>query len=130
MAGYRAIMGLNDTIVKEVINMDDLTRLVQEEIKRQYKSVRQFSFAVDIPLSTINSALHNGVGGSSFDTVMRICKILGIKAMSNDAALYLTDDTEKLLTQYAKLDDYGRHTVASVMQVEYERCSKLNNLDD
>ena len=35
-----------------------------------------------------------------------------------------------LLTQYAKLDDYGRHTVASVMQVEYERCSKLNNLDD
>ena len=46
------------------------------------------------------------------------------------ASLYLTDDTEKLLTQYAKLDDYGRHTVASVMQVEYERCSKLNNLDD
>ena len=38
--------------------------------------------------------------------------------------------TEQLLTQYAKLDDYGRHTVASVMQVEYERCSKLNNLDD
>ena len=53
---------------------------------------------------------------------MRICKILGIKAMSNDAALYLTDDTEKLLTQYAKLDDYGRHTISSVMQVEYDRC--------
>ena len=30
----------------------------------------------------------------------------------------------------AKLDDFCRHTVASVMQVEYERCSKLNNLDD
>ena len=42
--------------------------------------------------------------------------------MSNDAALYLTDDTEKLLTQYAKLDDYGRHTISSVMQVEYDRC--------
>ena len=53
-----------------------------------------------------------------------------IKAMADDAAFYLTDDTEQLLTQYAKLDDYGRHTVASVMQVEYERCSKLNNLDD
>ena len=61
--------------------------------------------------------------GHSFDTVMRICKILGIKAMSDDAALYLTDDTERLLTQYAKLDDYGRHTISSVMQVEYDRCS-------
>lgn len=102
--------------------MDNLTKLVRDGITRQYRSVRQFAFAVDIPLSTINSALHNGVGGSSFDTVMRICKILGIKAMSNDAALYLTDDTEKLLTQYAKLDDYGRHTISSVMQVEYDRC--------
>ena len=102
--------------------MDNLTKLVRDEITRQYRSVRQFAFAVDIPLSTINSALHNGVGGSSFDTVMRICKSLGIKAMSNDAALYLTDDTEKLLTQYAKLDDYGRHTISSVMQVEYDRC--------
>ena len=80
--------------------MDNLTKLVRDEITRQYRSVRQFAFAVDIPLSTINSALHNGVGGSSFDT----------------------DDTEKLLTQYAKLDDYGRHTISSVMQVEYDRC--------
>ena len=103
-------------------DMDNLTKLVRDEITRQYRSVRQFAFAVDIPLSTINSALHNGVGGSSFDTVMRICKILGIKAMSDDDALYLTDDTEKLLTQYAKLDDYGRHTISSVMQVEYDRC--------
>ena len=103
-------------------DMDNLTKLVRDGITRQYRSVRQFAFAVDIPLSTINSALHNGVGGSSFDTVMRLCKILGIKAMSDDAALYLTDDTEKLLTQYAKLDDYGRHTISSVMQVEYDRC--------
>lgn len=45
--------------------MDNLTKLVRDEITRQYRSVRQFAFAVDIPLSTINSALHNGVGGSS-----------------------------------------------------------------
>jgi len=103
--------------------MDNLTTIVREEISRQYRSVRQFAFAVGVPLSTINSALHNGVGGSSFDTVLKMCHVLGIKAMSDDAALYLTDDTEKLLTQYAALDDYGRHTVASVLQVEYERCS-------
>ncbi len=106
--------------------MDNLTKIVRAEISRQYKSVRQFAFAVDVPLSTINSALHNGIGGSSFDTVMLICKKLGIKAMSEDAALYLTDDTEKLLTQYAKLDDYGRHTLSAVLQVEYDRCRQEN----
>ena len=90
--------------------MDNLTKLVRDEISRQYRSVRQFAFSVDIPLSTINLC-------------RSICKILGIKAMSDDAALYLTDDTERLLTQYAKLDDYGRHTISSVMQVEYDRCS-------
>ena len=58
--------------------MDNLTTIVRDEISRQYRSVRQFAFAVGVPLSTINSALHNGVGGSSFDTVMQICKTLGI----------------------------------------------------
>ena len=98
--------------------MDNLTRIIREEIGKQYKSVRQFAFAVGVPLSTVNSALHNGVGGSSFDTVLRLCKVLGIKALGDDAAFYLTDDTEKLLkvkcslymitralSQYNKLGD-------------------------
>ena len=33
-----------------------------------------------------------------------------------------TDDTQELLTQYAQLDSYGRHTVATVLKVEAERC--------
>ena len=33
------------------------------------------------------------------------------------------------LTQYAKLDDYGRHTIAAVMQVEYNRCTELSKPD-
>ena len=82
--------------------MDNLTRIVKTEISRQYKSVRQFAFAVNIPLSTINSALHNGIGGSSFDTVVQICQTLGIKAISSDASFYLTEDTQQLLDQYAQ----------------------------
>ena len=104
--------------------MDNLTKIVQQEITRQFKSVRQFSFAVGIPLSTVNSALHNGVGGSSYDTVVKMCKILGIKTVSDDGEHYLTEETEELLERYAKLDDYGRHTVKSVLKVEYERCKK------
>ena len=103
--------------------MDYLTKIMQQEILRQFRSVRQFAFAVGVPLSTVNSALHNGVGGSSYDTVMKMCKALGIKTVDKDSSFYLTDETEKMLTRYAKLDDYGRHTVNSVMQVEYERCT-------
>ena len=109
--------------------MDNLTKIVRTEIARQYKSVRQFAFAVNIPLSTINSALHNGIGGSSFDTVVQICHALGIKALSEDGAFYLTEDTQKLLRQYAQLDDYGRHTINAVMQVEYDRCTELSAPD-
>ena len=58
--------------------MDKLTNIVRDEISRQYKSVRQFAFAVGIPLSTINSALHNGIGGSSFDTVVQILSLIHI----------------------------------------------------
>lgn len=106
--------------------MDNLTKIVRTEIARQYKSVRQFAFAVNIPLSTINSALHNGIGGSSFDTVVQICRALGIKALSDDASFYLTEDTQRLFKQYSQLDDYGRHTIDAVMQVEYNRCTELS----
>ena len=107
--------------------MDNLTKIVRTEIARQYKSVRQFAFAVNIPLSTINSALHNGIGGSSFDTVVQICRALGIKALSDDASFYLTEDTQRLFNQYSHLDDYGRHTINAVMQVEYDRCTELSS---
>lgn len=110
--------------------MDNLTKVVRTEIARQFKSVRQFAFAVNIPLSTINSALHNGIGGSSFDTVVQICRALGIKALSDDASFYLTEDTQRLLSQYAQLDEYGRHTVSSVMKVEYDRCTEMSAAQD
>ena len=109
--------------------MDNLTKMVRTEIARQYKSVRQFAFAVNIPLSTINSALHNGIGGSSFDTVVQICRALGIKALSEDASFYLTEETQQLFNQYSQLDDYGRHTIKSIMKVEYDRCTELSSAD-
>ncbi len=109
--------------------MDNLTKIIRSEISKQYRSVRQFAFAVGVPLSTVNSALHNGVGGSSFDTVLQMCKALGIKALGDDAAFYLTENTEELLTRYAMLDDYGRHTIDTVMRVEYERCTEENKPD-
>ena len=61
---------------------------------------------------------------------MKIIDETGAVVENPDLTLgYLTDDTEKLLTQYAKLDDYGRHTISAVMQVEYDRCTELSKPD-
>ena len=44
----------------------------------RYTSLRQFANDADIPYSTLMTLLSRGVGGASFDIVIRICKILGV----------------------------------------------------
>ena len=44
----------------------------------RYTSLRQFASDADIPYSTLMTLLSRGVGGASFDIVLRICKILKI----------------------------------------------------
>ena len=44
----------------------------------QYISLRQFSIEADIPYSSLMTLLSRGIGGASFDTVVKICKALEI----------------------------------------------------
>ena len=44
----------------------------------RYLSLRQFANEADIPYSTLMTLLSRGVGGASFDIVIRICKILEV----------------------------------------------------
>ena len=44
----------------------------------RYSSLRQFANEADIPYSTLMTLLSRGVGGASFDIVIRICKILEV----------------------------------------------------
>ena len=52
--------------------MDSITNLIKSEIKRQYKSLRQFSEQSGIPYSTLSNALTKGIGGTSYDTVVKM----------------------------------------------------------
>lgn len=60
--------------------MDKLT--VEEQLKmlilQQYKSVRAFSIAHDIPYSTIDNIFKRGVGNIGITTAIKICQILSI----------------------------------------------------
>ena len=44
----------------------------------RYTSLRQLANDADIPYSTLMTLLSRGVGGASFDIVIRICKILEV----------------------------------------------------
>ena len=69
--------------------MDSITTLIKNEIKAQYKSVSKFSEASGIPYSTLSNALSKGVGGTSYDTVVKICQLLNIKQVyDSDIVLF------------------------------------------
>ena len=72
--------------------MDELTRLIKQEIKKKYKSVRQFSFAIGVAQTTVVSALKNGVSGTAFSTVMKMCKALDIQVFEYETPLVINDD--------------------------------------
>ena len=104
--------------------MDELAMTVKSEIKRQYKSVRQFAAAIDIPQSTIISGLRKGIGGMAFDTVLKMCSALGVK-LSVNSGVFMDKEKSELLEYFGELDDRGRYTVKSVCNVELLRCRNV-----
>lgn len=55
---------------------------LRNAILDQYTSLRQFAKEADIPYSSLMTLLSRGIGGASFDTVMRICMALEIDPFS------------------------------------------------
>lgn len=102
--------------------MDELTLLIKKNIKSKYSSTRKFSEELGIPQTTIVSAIKNGVGGTAFTTVCRMCKALGIKIVNGIYPVAVTDTTKNLIEKLSKLDEKGIHTVATVLEMEYNRC--------
>ena len=44
----------------------------------KYSSLRQFAIEADIPYSTLMTLLSRDIGGASFDTVVKNCKVLDV----------------------------------------------------
>ncbi len=103
--------------------MDQLTALIKQEIKRQFKSVRRFTSHLDIPYTTIASALKNGVGGTAYDTVIKICQALDISTVNYQDSALINDDTLGVLCRYNTLDEQGAHAVRTILEIEAARCA-------
>ena len=103
--------------------MDQLTALIKQEIKKQYKSVRQFTTYLDIPYTTIASALKNGVGGTAYDTVTKICHALDIQLINYQNPVLINQDVLNVLERYNSLDEKGMHAVRTMLEIEAARCA-------
>lgn len=99
-----------------------LTDLIKDTIAEQYKNIHQFSATINIPYTTLVSALKNGIGGTGFQTVLTICNALKIKNTKNSLPLLVEPqkllDIDKLL----KLDEQGIKNTLRLLELEYKRC--------
>ena len=103
--------------------VDSITKLIKSEIKRQYKSVRKFSEESGIPYSTLSNALSKGIGGTSYDTVTKICKLLNLKQAYDADLTIFNEQFHEICSMLAALDEQGVHTVKTILSVEYDRCT-------
>lgn len=106
--------------------MSNLTALIKEEIDKQYKSVRSFALSIGVPPTTLSSALKNGIEGTSYDTVLKICNALGIRFIDNSIPIKVSENALSFIEKYNLLDSVGKHTVLSVLDAEYSRCNSDN----
>lgn len=53
---------------------------LKDLILRRYHSIREFTIAIDMPYTTMDSIFRRGIGNSSVANVIKICKALGISA--------------------------------------------------
>ena len=94
--------------------------ILKSEILKKYRSVRQFSLEMNIPYSTLVTALERGVDGMAYGTVIRICEKLSLNPV--DFSSYERDESlgAKLLENhvmqgYLKLNQEGRNKILDLM---------------
>lgn len=107
--------------------MDSITELIKNEIKAQFKTLSKFSEFSGIPYSTLSNALAKGVGGTSYDTVVKICKILDIRQAYDSDLVLFNSEFHDIYSKLTQLDEQGVHTVCTVLNVEYNRCANMND---
>jgi len=93
---------------------------LKAEILKKYHSVRQFAIDMQIPYSTLNSALEKGIETMSYGTVLKICEKLNLNPIDlkplDESSLVARPLFEtKLINEYLRLNNIGRKKVLDYM---------------
>lgn len=91
----------------------DKTEKLKHIILSKYSSIREFSKIVEIPSTTLTSALDKGIGGMAVDRIIKICEVLDIdiktfEPLNTQTKQDLSTDEKKLIDTYKKLNDLGK----------------------
>lgn len=95
-------------------------RVLKKEILSQYKSVRQFAMEMDIPYSTLVTALDRGIEGMAYGTVIRICDKLNLNPVTMRPLADVTVSEQlmenKVMSYYLKLNQEGKDKILDLME--------------
>lgn len=88
---------------------------LKDYILRRYNSLREFTIAVDMSYSTVDSILKRGVDTASVANIIKICKALGISvdelANGNITPINISKDPKIEITEI--LSDVKNQLIAS-----------------
>ena len=118
---YRIIHVLTN-ILQLVMEEKEMTKaeILKKEILRQYRSVRQFAMEMNIPYSTLVTALERGIEGMAYGTVIKMCDKLSLNpvdfsSLERDASLGAQLLENRVMQNYVKLNQTGRDKILELM---------------
>ena len=99
-------------------------QILKNEILAQYKSVRQFAIEMEMPYSSLMSALDKGVSGMAYETVISICRKLGINPTNfskngienGNSVEELSDHSKRLIAYYSRLNVDGKQRLIELAE--------------
>lgn len=99
----------------------DKAEILKNEILRQYRSVRQFAMDMNIPYSTLVTALERGIEGMAYGTVIRMCDKLSLNpvdfsSLEREASLGVMLLENRVMQNYVKLNQEGRDKILELME--------------
>ena len=95
--------------------------ILKQEILKQYKRVRQFAIDMEIPYSTLVTALDRGIEGMAYGTVIRMCDKLSLNPVDFSTLEKGEVLGEKILENrvmqyYIRLNKKGRKRILEMME--------------
>ena len=107
--------------------------ILKAEILKQYKSVRQFAIEMEIPYSTLVTALDRGIEGMAYGTVIKMCDKLNLNPVDftplNQKSILGSRIMENRVMQYyVKLNKTGRKKALELME-DYAQLDKYKAVD-
>ena len=95
--------------------------MLKKEILKQYRSVRQFALEMNIPYSTLVTALERGIDGMAYGTVIKICDKLNLNpvdfsSLDGESVLGAQLLENRVMQYYMKLNQPGRDKMVELME--------------